>query len=202
MALRALVKISGVNNLSDARYTAGMGVELMGFDLEPDSVNYVDPDQFQAITSWLSGVKLVGEIESFDHEIITAITRDYMLDYLQIKAQPTGLPLVESPVPLIIKIDNNDQKFISEVMNEYATFPKWYLLEPEEPMPVMFLDWCKEKANEYPIILGGNITVANVDQLLDSGISGIALKGGQEIRPGYTNFDELADILEQLEVED
>jgi len=33
-------------------------------------------------------------------------------------------------------------------------------------------------------------------------IYGIALKGGEEITPGYKDFDELADILEKLELED
>ena len=62
MTLRTLVKISSVNNLSDARYAAGMGVELMGFNLDESSGNIVAPEQFRAITGWISGVKLVGEI--------------------------------------------------------------------------------------------------------------------------------------------
>ena len=35
-----------------------------------------------------------------------------------------------------------------------------------------------------------------------SKVKGISLKGGEEIRPGYKDFDELADILEALEIED
>lgn len=34
MALKTFVKISGVNNLSDARYCAGMGVNQLGFNIE------------------------------------------------------------------------------------------------------------------------------------------------------------------------
>jgi len=32
-------------------------------------------------------------------------------------------------------------------------------------------------------------------------IAGIALKGSEELRPGYTDYGELMDILESLETE-
>lgn len=200
MALRSLVKISSVTNLSDARYAAGMGVELMGFDLNPDSDNYLNPESFHAITSWISGVKIVGELNQYQDEKVAYATREYTLDYIQINASSSRVPLKELPIPVIIKIENCQQNFIAEVLDQYGTDPKWYLLEPPSPMSTTLLDWCKQKAGDYPIILGSNIELNNLDQLL-SNFSGIALKGGQEIKPGFKNFDELADILEALETD-
>ena len=43
----------------------------------------------------------------------------------------------------------------------------------------------------------------NVNQIIDEyPIKGISLKGGDEIKPGLRDYDELADILEAIEIED
>ena len=63
MALKTFVKISAINNLSDARYCAGMGVDMLGFALEPTNPDSISPEKYTEIIGWLSGVKFVGEFE-------------------------------------------------------------------------------------------------------------------------------------------
>ncbi|WP_332910561.1 hypothetical protein [Algoriphagus boritolerans] len=41
MALSTFVKINSVTNLTDARYGAGMYVDLLGFDLDDSSQNFM-----------------------------------------------------------------------------------------------------------------------------------------------------------------
>jgi phosphoribosylanthranilate isomerase len=41
MGLSIPVIVNSVNNLSDARYAAGMGVEFMGFEVDEDSDRYL-----------------------------------------------------------------------------------------------------------------------------------------------------------------
>ena len=36
--LKTLIKVSNINNLSDARYCAGMGVEMLGFSMDELSI--------------------------------------------------------------------------------------------------------------------------------------------------------------------
>lgn len=64
MALKTFVKISTVNNLSDARYCAGMYVNLMGFNLEEGNKDYMAPEKYQELTDWLSGLEYVGSLIS------------------------------------------------------------------------------------------------------------------------------------------
>jgi phosphoribosylanthranilate isomerase len=64
MALKTFVKVSTVNNLSDARYCAGMYVNWLGFNLEESSPDYLSPEKFTEITEWLSGLEYVGEFEN------------------------------------------------------------------------------------------------------------------------------------------
>ena len=60
-----------------------------------------------------------------------------------------------------------------------------------------------ELAKDYPVILGFNIDDKNV---MDFGRKQFYqrhfFKRRREIRPGYKDFDELADILETLEIDD
>jgi len=37
--------------------------------------------------------------------------------------------------------------------------------------------------------------------LIDKGYAGVALTGTAEVRPGFKEYGELADVLEQLEVD-
>lgn len=201
MALQSMVKISGVNNLSDARYAAGMGVELMGFDLEENSSNYVSPEKFHSITSWVSGVKIVGEISSKSLNKAELLFEQYTLDYLQVDVSHRKAHFEDLPIPLIIKSSKTDQADIFECLELYAPNARWFLLEPDRLLTPECLNWCMKKAREFPMILGSNITPDNVLKLLDSDFQGIALRGGHEVKPGYRDFDELADVLEVLEVD-
>ena len=59
-----------------------------------------------------------------------------------------------------------------------------------------------ELSNEYPVILGFGINEQNAHSIAkELGLAGISLAGSSEIRPGFKDYDELADILEVLEVD-
>jgi phosphoribosylanthranilate isomerase len=65
------------------------------------------------------------------------------------------------------------------------------------------LDAIATAALSTPIVLAGGFTDEDVEGKIDSlNLFGIAMKGGDEIRPGYKDFDALADILEALEIDD
>ena len=53
--LKTKVKVSSIENLSDARYCAGMGVEWLGFPLA------MPVEKLEEIRNWLAGVQIVGE---------------------------------------------------------------------------------------------------------------------------------------------
>ena len=201
MALKTLVKISGVNNLSDARYTAGMGVDFLGFNLDPDSDNYVSPEDFAAITGWVSGVKLVGEWSNNQDSLLTTIGDHYQLDYLQLNVRHEG-NLPEINMPVIVKIDYMQQTFLSDTFKKYKNLASFFLIEPDDPISEDVFLFCSQLANDYPILWGADIAVENLDQVLHAGFKGIALRGGTELRPGYKDFDQLAEVLEALETDD
>jgi phosphoribosylanthranilate isomerase len=58
-------------------------------------------------------------------------------------------------------------------------------------------------SSQLNLFLGAGITPANANSLCElPGLYGFALDGGDEIKPGLRDFDQLAAILESLELED
>jgi phosphoribosylanthranilate isomerase len=205
MSLKTFVKISNVSNLSDARYCAGMGVEMLGFMMDENSLEYVEPQKFEEIKSWIAGVKIVGETQSADYQQVKQFIQTYEVDYLQI-SESSLLPEIKGlGKPIILQLDF-DSAYLKENLEKYAPFVEMFLIEGDELSDLACYE-LKEIAQNYSILLSFGITENNVNELLDSILSGgvplkgIALKGSQELRPGYKEFDELMNILEKIEVD-
>lgn len=197
MALKTFVKINGVNNLSDARYCAGMNVNLMGFCVNPGSEEYISSEKFNEITSWTSGVEFVGELGNSNGDNISDLISDYGVSFIE-SNDYNILKSSESPVKKILnvditKIDSSTFEGIDLVIISKSSDD----ISPEEISAI------KEVAASNKVLIGYGVTVDNLDSLLEeTNAYGIAISGGSEIRPGYKDYDELADILEALEVDE
>lgn len=202
MALRTLVKLSSVNNLSVARYGAGMGVDLMGFNLDESSKDYITNETYEAITGWISGVKIVGEIHNANADLISKSIKDYHLDYLQFTDVTLINEIGRLPLPFIIKINQPDQDHIKKILEQFSASAAWFLIEMSAPISTGLLEWLSLQTASYSIILGNNVSADNINDLMELGFSGFAINGGNEVKPGYKDFDQLADVLEALEVND
>lgn len=208
MALKIFVKVSGVSNLSDARYSAGMGVNILGFSFDPADKHFVPSDQYIAITEWISGVDYAAEFNACTPEEIEQQLTDHgQVDLLQV-TDYHQLPLLQKlQLPIILKIDIGDLKDIAalaDILRDAQPHVKYFLLENEHGQNSnAWLDDVLRLSDQYPILLGFGIDTENIAVIADqSNLQGIALKGSEEIKPGYKSYDELADILEALEVDD
>ncbi|MFN3848409.1 MAG: N-(5'-phosphoribosyl)anthranilate isomerase [Spirosomataceae bacterium] len=199
--LKTFVKISNVTNLSDARYCAGMGVDMLGFVMDADSAEYVSPEKLKEIKSWLAGVQIIGETQSTDFAEIKSMVEAYDIDLLQITDASLINSLKELDKPLILKFDA-ESAYLKENLERYAQDATFVLLEGESLTDV-FVHELQELSSNYEIVLGFGVNQENLAELLESlpNLKGIALKGSEEIRPGYKNYDELMEILEALEIE-
>ena len=202
MALRTLVKVGEINNLSDARYCAGMGVDFAGFLLDADSK--VSPELFIAITEWIKGVKIVGEFETADSERIEALHERFRFDFVQTSNKELLNTLNVSCAKILKLTINESIEEIESLLPEYDTIVDYFLIESNNTEVISdaearILDRiCKR----YPILLGYGLNASDIEKVIDyTNPIGISLKGGDEIRPGYKNFDDLADILEAIELD-
>jgi phosphoribosylanthranilate isomerase len=202
--LRTTVKINTVTNLSDARYCAGMGAEFLGFSIDPDSLQYVEPKKAREIADWLMGVQIVAETRSSNVENLLEIIDKYAPDLVQTN-QAAWLPWLKSELgkPLILSIEaSQDADSIAELMHQNAQYVQYFLLESAHDLALDgdWPDFLHQLAAQYPILLGFGIDASKIlDLLTDLPLSGIALNGSTEIRPGYSEFGNLMDVLEALE---
>jgi phosphoribosylanthranilate isomerase len=206
MALKTLVKVSEVNNLSDARYCAGMGVELVGFPLDENHPKFIELSSIREIVNWISGVKVVGEFSGDNIYNMNYLAEQLALDYIQLNhlIHPEFLPGLKKPVILKITFNHENPSETLEVLDKYANKVAYFLLESNsEPELTPLKDVLGEICQNYPVILGFGIRQSSLPLITDTiSPAGIALKGGEEIKPGLKDFSELSDILEELEVND
>lgn len=198
MSLKTLVKVSNITNLSDARYCAGMGVEMIGFVMDKFSADYTSPEKMKEIKSWVAGIQIVGETQSADYEEVKAFVEAYEIDVLQISEAGLLPQVADLGKPIILKLEF-ESAYLEDYLERYSQFVEFFLVDGRD-----FSDFArytlKEYSFNYPIVLDFGITAENVNELLEEmQIKGIALKGSNEIRPGYKDYDELSDILEVLE---
>lgn len=205
MGLSSFVYISDVVNLSDARYSAGMGVELLGFNLNPLDEKSINAQQFNEISAWVSGVKIVGEFGDIAAEQVIEILDQFKIDYLLISDESQIIEFSQVDIPLILKTKVNPETTgnLGATLNYCSGSVDYFLFESESiQLNQEEISFIRSYSSQFPIILGYGVNTENAKSVAkELGIKGIALKGSSEIRPGYKDFDELADILEKLEID-
>ena len=175
MALKAKVKVGRVTNLSEARYCAGMGVDLLGFPVGEDGLK---PEQYRQLIEWVSGPEFVLEAHHSSSSDLKYITDNYPGHYIEINSSQLDW------------VTNTDLNFILAV-------------KPGEAVPgnenikfVEVLNWNGEKIKSHSPLL---LNTVDVEKALSLN-AGIALVGSEEERPGIKDY-QLNDILESLEVD-
>ena len=198
--LKTTIKISNLNNLSDARYCAGMGVEMLGF-----SMDELDFDKFKEMRGWLAGVKIVGETNSKDVSTIIDLVEKYQPDYLEVSDWDNIIELQRIRKPIILKVDYATEN-LPGLFQTVKGNVEYFLLENSDEFGVVddvTLSQLDTWSFQYPILLGFGVKESNANYILEqTQITGFALKGGNEIRPGFGDNEELMNVLEVLETDD
>lgn len=199
--LRTFVKINSVNNLSDARYCAGMGVNDLGFNVEPGTTHYIDPEAYKEIIDWVAGVRPVAEFSTASPETLNQLVNQYAVGALEVSTPEQLVSARSFGLPLIYRCSATQLgQLEAQVPNlmELVEYVRVELNQPEE------LVHYNDVSHRLPLLISANFSASQFEELLNDypQLHGIALSGGEEIRAGFKNFDELADVLEALEQEE
>lgn len=183
MPLKTFVKVASILNLSDARYCAGMGVDMLGFQAIEGHDNYIKGSQFQEIRGWIAGPQIVAELYGIkDPGELTAIIDNYKPDYLEMGLPELSL-FTSLPVPIILSVGEKDNLDSLAIMPAYLTSNNPF----KTRIPLLVKVQSKE----------------DVKLLLENPfVTGIVLKGGAEVKPGLKDYEVISDVLELLETED
>ncbi len=206
MSLKTFVKLNSITNLTDARYGSGMYVNLLGFDLDQSSRNFISPELFREITGWVSGVEFVGEFSHRSNPDLLETLKDYpsitWVEYDRISGLKS---LVGSGYSLIYKIALERivhlEQDVADLLSESGIM--LHVVSEDNDLSEFDLEEVKKLAKNCKVLLGTGITGENIlDLVEDTGIFGISLSGGEELKPGLKDLNQLADILEKLETEE
>ncbi|MGB3466085.1 MAG: phosphoribosylanthranilate isomerase [Cyclobacteriaceae bacterium] len=204
MSLQTFVKVGEITNLSDARYCAGMGVDLLGFNVVENTDGFVDPAKFAEITGWVVGVDYCAEIKTHQppEDLLTSL-KNAGITYVESSSEEI-LNSLEGFKKIYKVIANgaDDLITLSEVLKDTRTFADFILVESENKEIYESIDQVLIDAVDTPKILKAyGLSEKSVANLNNEVFYGVALKGSEEIKPGYKDFDELAEILEALETD-
>ena len=190
MPLRTKVKVGHVNNLSEARYCAGMGVDLLGF---PVGKGGLRPEQYKEIIEWVAGPEFVLETQNAGEPDRQYITNNFPGHYIQINKTQLGW-LDDAKIRFILSIDASEWDQLAATLTGRANISYIELKVDkvsDERIPLIM--------KSYPVLVA--ITEPKeIVEVLRLPVTGIALHGSDEVRPGLKEY-KLADILEGLEVE-
>lgn len=195
--LSTKVKVSAIENLSDARYCAGMGVEWLGF-----SMTEVPVDKLNEIRNWLSGIQIVGEAFNCTEDQIIALFEAYKPDVLEIDSSTNLEKIKHLSVSKFLKVnlDSDNLPTLFAAARPYVDY--FFLVGDSEDSLKGFENQVEIWSAQYPIILGLSIPKDDLEEWVEqSSIQGIGLIAGKEERPGYRDFTDLMTILEKLETE-
>ena len=182
MPLKTFVKVGSITNLSDARYCAGMGVDMLGFRTVEGQENYIRPAQFQEIRGWINGPLVVAEVYGIRNpNELTEIVENYKPDYLEMSLAELGL-FTSLPLPLILSVQEND--IIKSL--------------PKQPDFVITKSVFK---TAFPLLLEIESKIGVKSYLENQDVKGFVLKGTSEIKPGLKNYEVITDVLELLELD-
>lgn len=201
MSLKTFVKIGNVTNLSDARYCAGMGVDVIGFPVDASIDHALSSEKFAEITNWISGIGLVGEFKSAGLEEIKLSLQNFQLDFIEIQQ----IDLVESVAllgkPVYFKTTIVDESAFNSLKSKLS-----YLDELVGAVIVQSGNTALfESLDEFHQFYNGNVRLIKgygVEEASPESLSkfkGIELQATEEERPGYKDYGQVMDILESLE---
>lgn len=212
MPLITQLKMGAVNNLSDARCAAGFDAAFLGFCLDPEDNHFIPPEQIQQIINWIDGPEIVGEFGKQQAEKINQLATELNFKYIQLNYYDPDFQFESIDLPIIQTlnvISEKDYQKTENLFNSLASKVQFFLLSidvknqngksilNDKEFMLRLSDWCKN----YKLMLDFPFNRHNILEIVKkTSAFGINIKGGNELKPGYRDFDELIEMIELLEI--
>ncbi|WP_258097124.1 phosphoribosylanthranilate isomerase [Marinoscillum pacificum] len=204
MSLKTFVKIGKIDNLSDARYCAGMMVDILGFNLEEGTEGYVSPENFSEISEWVAGVSFCGEFTNAQPAEVKLATIQYKIDYIEVQNVDLLEELSDLDTKLILKITLNStddlEKLNSQLELASGLVEHVIITSLHPELSDAIVAKLATIDTDLSILRGFDINEVSACEAADSNVfSGIEVEGSPEDRPGFKDYGIVMDILEELE---
>ena len=86
MSYITTIKAGNITNLSNARYCAGMGIDIIGFPIGNNSFFGLETVKIEEIKNWIAGIDIALELSdtNFEKEKLIEIISILKPNYLQV----------------------------------------------------------------------------------------------------------------------
>ena len=191
--LKTKIIAADLQNLTDARYFAAWLVDYMSFNLSDPSVSL---PKIKEIMDWVEGPIFSAQYTGLeDRNIIEAQLEALSIDHL-ILGPYAADDLVNSDwqVTMTILLDE-------EISN--LPIDRTYIVQSTQSFNTLSEDkknTLKELCNSHSIYLDCDFKSDDIQEILDFGIAGLVLRGGEEEKVGVKSYENLDEILEALEL--
>jgi phosphoribosylanthranilate isomerase len=190
--------IRGINNLSDARYCAGMGADKLTFILDPSLPGHLDTKSVKELAGWIAGVELIGEFDRLSAHEINAIAAECSLDAVLLRTPRTNDELAEIAPPVYLELLANSQS----ITQSLPALPVGFVLElpnGETPETLVAL---QQLSAQSPLWIGPGLHPDRARKLAtELQLAGLVFPSGDEVKPGLRDFDQLEAVFEALEID-
>lgn len=206
MTLKTIVKVGGITNLSNARYCAGMGVDMLGFCFSQSSIDYIELENFKEIVGWVSGIEIIAEFDDENKDQIEAVLSVYSFDGILTKNLKAAQYFQSKGIKVILSLRLNSNDELNQFqtnLSDYTTFDLIQISSDELEIISSLNGHLRDWAKKISILKSFDNTPEKIlNQISEKSFKGISLNGSHEDKPGFKDYDEIADILEVLEEED
>ena len=198
MSLKYFVHVSSINNLSDARYCSGMMVNSLGFDLDKESKTKLPLENINEICKWVNGVDFVGEFNNSKSNYINEVINELDFNYISVNISNTIKSIDFDHQKIIIVLP--EPNLISPGTNNYLrdNFPESRTLIIDN-LTKDSISKLELLTDNYEIIINPLETINITKSILNKYDLGLLLKGSQEIKPGYKDYDSISDYLDAID---
>ena len=181
-----------IANLTDARYFAAWGIDMMFFNVEEAAMGSLSVPEIKEIIDWVegpqSGIKISGlSIPEQLSEATHILNIDTLIigPFIEQSSLSENIQSVYRICTLDEGWQDNDQLILT-------------LETPIDRLSEDQKEKIKSISSQKKVYLDGLFKSTDLPTIESLNVEGIILKGGEEEKVGYKSFDELDDILEAL----
>ena len=190
--------IRGINNLSDARYCAGMGADKLTFLLDPSLPGHLNTKTVKELSGWIAGVELIGEFDTLSTSEINAIASECTLDAVLLRSPRSAAELAEIAPPVYLEMAADSAALVQPLPASL----QGVIVELPGHVSVETLAYLQEMATRQSLWLGPGLLPERACELVNQfRLAGLSFPSGDEVKPGLRDFDQLEAVFEALEVE-
>lgn len=205
MAFLTKIKLSSVNNLSDARYAAAVGIDYIGFCFDHTHPQYIAPIKAKEMMDWITGSFLVAEFGNQSLESIIDISDVLGFEIIEVDNDLLPEQLTQLNKSIIKKIDVTllSNELLKNVIQAYDGVCDSFHFYASQQLTPEELTNCISFIQDYKIIWGIPLDIHTLSNfVLQHHPYAIHLASGEEERAGIRDFDDLTCILETLTIEE